>query len=112
MGELAWGTRTFFTRGLRAIGKAKMRLGMYLCRDNGYEDCSLAMMDEARVPPNWEEFSSNESIPMGTEPFPVALVFEGPDPVTDWLYDGSQWKNYIQPGELAVNTPPAPTDAG
>lgn len=89
-----------------------MRLGLCLCRDNGYGDRALAMLEEAGVPRNWEEFSSNESAPLGTEPFPPAPVFEGPDPVAGWLYDGSQWRNYIPPGEFAVNTPPAPADAG
>ena len=75
MGELAWGTRTFFTRGLRAIGKAKMRLGMCLCRDNGYEDRAFAMLEEAGVPLNWEEFPSDESDPLRTEPFPAQKAY-------------------------------------
>ena len=111
MGELAHGTRMFFTRGLRAFGKAKMRLGMCLCRDNGYEDRAHAMLEEAGVPPNWEEIPSDESDPLGTEPMPPAPVFEGPDPVRGWLYDGSQWRNYIPPGEFAVHTPAAAADA-
>ena len=60
---------------------------------------------------NWEEISSSESAPLGTEPMPPAPVFEGPDPVTGWLYDGSQWRNYIPPGEFAVHTPTATADA-
>ena len=112
IGELAHGTVIFFTKGLRAIGKGKMRLGMCLCRDNGYGDRALAMLDEAGVPQNWEEMSSTESAPLGTEPFPPAPLFEGPDPVSGWLIDGSQWRNYIPPGTYDVATSPGPSDAG
>jgi len=86
-----------------------MRLGMSLCRDNGYGDRALAMLDEAGVPHNWEEIPSTDSEPLGTEPYPPPPVFEGPDPVSGWLYTGSQWRNYIPPGSYDVDTPP---DAG
>ena len=85
---------------------------MCLCVDNGYGDRARAMLDESGVPPNWEDISSTDSAPLGTEPFPGAPVFQGPDPVQGWLYDGSQWRNYIPPGEFEVNTPPAHADAG
>ena len=112
IGELAHGTRAFFTKGLRAIGKGKMRLGLCLCRDNGYGDRATAMLEDAGVPPNWQDIPSDDSYPLGTEPMPPAPVFEGPDPVTGWLYDGSQWRDYIPSGEFAGYTPSSRANAG
>jgi hypothetical protein len=52
-------------------------------------------MDQAGVPENWEEVPSNESTEIGVNPYPPPPVFEGPDPIQSWLYDGSEWRNYM-----------------
>jgi hypothetical protein len=68
-------------------------------------------MDQAGVPENWEEVPSNESTEIGVNPYPPPPIFEGPDPIQSWLYDGSAWSNYmaqagvghdVDPGQVLV----------
>ena len=112
MGELAHGTKTFFTKGLRRIGKGKMRLGMCLCVDNGYGDRARQRLEEAGVPRNWEEMTSSDSEPLGTAPFPPPPVFQGPDPVRGWLDDGSQFRSYLPRGQYGAPSTPSSSSAG
>ncbi|KAF3326402.1 hypothetical protein FCM35_KLT08032 [Carex littledalei] len=94
IGELAHGVTMFFTKGWLKVGKGLMRNGWGLCKDNGFSPCARAMIDQAGVPKDWENVPSDESTPIGQNPYPPHLVFKGPDPVQAWLFDGTAWRNY------------------
>ncbi|KAF3329712.1 hypothetical protein FCM35_KLT05043 [Carex littledalei] len=94
LGELAQGVTMFFTKGWRRVSKGLMRTGWGLCNDNGFSPRERAMMDQTGVSEDWKNVPSNESTPLGQNPYPPPPVFEGPDPVQSWLYDGTRWRNY------------------
>jgi hypothetical protein len=94
MQELGQGVTMFFTKGWRKVGKGLMRRGWGLCKDNGFAPRAHAMMEEAEVPENWETIPSDESTPIGQNPYPPPPVFEGPDAARAWLDDGAAWRNY------------------
>lgn len=108
IGELAHGVKLFFTKGWRKIGKQRLRTGWRLCCDCGFGPRARAMMDEAQVPEDWEAVPSDECTPVGTYPYPDPPTFEGPDPVQDWLYDGTAWRRYIPSEAFAPVNPPHP----
>ena len=105
---MAHGVKMFFTKGWRKIGKKLMRTGWHLCCDASFGPRAQQLMDEAEVPVNWEAVPSDGPTPIGVYPYPDPPRFEGPNVFKDWLYDGTEWRRYIQPEAFAPVPPPHP----
>ncbi|KAF3326466.1 hypothetical protein FCM35_KLT08096 [Carex littledalei] len=102
--ELAQDVTMFFTKGWVKVGKGLMRNGLGFCKDNGFSPHTRAIMEQAGVPEDWKNVPSDESTPLGQNPYLLPPVFEGPDPVQAWLYDCVVWRNYWEQSAPAGDT--------